>query len=232
MSGKWPIEHRPEIPLPVKREVRQRCGSGCIFCGCPIYDYDHIEDYADVRIHKADNLTFLCAMHHREKTGQRLSRNRVRLANADPINKRQRLGSAHPITYDLNDLVIHLGQTQFDIGSHSGGMSDSFPPLNVEGEVIIGLQRYGKWLELNLKLFNEDNHPVLLVKNGHLRHTTSTFDVQFVGQTLTTREESRKISLIITFSPEEGISIHRGRFWAHGFEFEIDEKGFRCRSSQ
>jgi len=30
------------IPLPIQREVRQRCGFGCVICGTLLYEYDHI----------------------------------------------------------------------------------------------------------------------------------------------------------------------------------------------
>ncbi len=38
---------RPKIPLPIQREVRQRCGFGCVICGLPLYDYDHIIGWAE-----------------------------------------------------------------------------------------------------------------------------------------------------------------------------------------
>jgi 5-methylcytosine-specific restriction endonuclease McrA len=42
---------RPKIPEGVKREVRQRCGFGCVICGLPIYEYDHLVPYAQVLSH-------------------------------------------------------------------------------------------------------------------------------------------------------------------------------------
>jgi hypothetical protein len=38
-------EDRPPIPLPVKRLVRQQCAFGCVLCGLPLYEYDHIVPY-------------------------------------------------------------------------------------------------------------------------------------------------------------------------------------------
>lgn len=34
------------IPLPIQREVRQRCGFGCVICGMPLYEYEHMEEWA------------------------------------------------------------------------------------------------------------------------------------------------------------------------------------------
>ena len=45
------VEYRPDIPAEIIRKVRQRCGFGCIFCGCPIYEIHHIIDWADTKSH-------------------------------------------------------------------------------------------------------------------------------------------------------------------------------------
>ncbi|WNG79930.1 hypothetical protein C6A86_016810 [Mycobacterium sp. ITM-2016-00316] len=62
-------DDRPPIPDPMKREVRQRCGFGCVICGHPIYEYEHMDDYAVVKRHGVANITLLCDGHHRLKTG-------------------------------------------------------------------------------------------------------------------------------------------------------------------
>ncbi|WP_198036130.1 hypothetical protein [Salegentibacter sp. T436] len=56
------------IPLPIQREVRQRCGFGCVICGLPLYEYEHMEEWAKVKRHDAEEITLLCDRHHREKT--------------------------------------------------------------------------------------------------------------------------------------------------------------------
>lgn len=48
---------RPAIPEPIKREVRQRCSFGCAICKLPIYEYEHIEEWAIVQRHVADEIT-------------------------------------------------------------------------------------------------------------------------------------------------------------------------------
>lgn len=40
------------IPEPVKREVRQACGFGCVFCGHALVEYEHVDPlFADARLH-------------------------------------------------------------------------------------------------------------------------------------------------------------------------------------
>ena len=79
---------RPDIPALVKRAVRQACGFGCVICGKPLYEIDHIVPYSVVREHDPDNLVLLCDGHHREKTNKLLTVDQVREARANPINLR------------------------------------------------------------------------------------------------------------------------------------------------
>lgn len=39
------MKKRPAIPESIKRQVRQEAKFGCIFCGSPIIEYHHIEEY-------------------------------------------------------------------------------------------------------------------------------------------------------------------------------------------
>ena len=68
-------ESRPAIPSGIQREVRQRCGFGCVICGMPLYEYEHMKEWAIVREHVADDITLLCDQHHREKTSGLLPKN-------------------------------------------------------------------------------------------------------------------------------------------------------------
>ncbi len=58
MEGK--IINSRNIPLPIQREVRKRCGFGCVLCGLPLYEYEHMEEWAQVKRHIADEITLLC----------------------------------------------------------------------------------------------------------------------------------------------------------------------------
>lgn len=77
-----------DIPLPVARVVRQRCGFGCVLCGLPLYEYDHLAGFANVQRHEAEEITLLCDRHHREVTAGLLPRNEVIAANGAPFNHR------------------------------------------------------------------------------------------------------------------------------------------------
>jgi HNH endonuclease len=79
---------RPDIPRSMKRSVRQRCGFGCVVCGAPLCDYDHIEEWSQKQEHMAENITLLCRRHNDEKSHGFLPLAHVREANANPVNLR------------------------------------------------------------------------------------------------------------------------------------------------
>ena len=70
------------IPLPIQRDVRRRCGFGCVLCGLPLYEYDHMLGWAQAQEHAANEITLLCDQHHREKTNGLLPSGAVRAAMA------------------------------------------------------------------------------------------------------------------------------------------------------
>jgi hypothetical protein len=45
------------VPAEIKRAVRQRCGFGCVLCGVPIFQYDHMIPFAEVQEHTEENIT-------------------------------------------------------------------------------------------------------------------------------------------------------------------------------
>jgi hypothetical protein len=81
------------IPADVKRQVRQRCGYGCVICAKAPYDYDHFDpEFKDAQSHDADGITLLCAEHHDLKKRSLLTNAQVASCNAAP--KAQAVGHA------------------------------------------------------------------------------------------------------------------------------------------
>jgi trigger factor len=204
------------IPLPIQREVRQRCGFGCVICGMPLYEYEHMEEWALVQRHVAEEITLLCDQHHREKTGGLLPKETVRQADSNPFNLQQ--GSSKPYT-------LHFAgrRAEIVIGSNSFTCEDQgygtvLIPISIDGTALIGFILGDGHLLLNLVIFDDCNTPVLHIKNNQLYYSTLPWDIQLVGTTLTIREAQRKILLEMEFSPPNKIEIIRGRFLRNGVE--------------
>ncbi len=207
------------IPLPIQREVRQRCGFGCVICGIPLYEYEHMDEWAEVERHVADEITLLCDQHHREKTGGLLPKEVVREANANPFNLREGVSRPYNLHFSGKIAEVEIGGNSFTCEDQ--GYGTAMVPLSVDGTPLIGLIMADGHLLLNLVIFDEFNAPVLHIKNNQLYYSTEPWDIQLVGTKLSVREAHRKILIEINFQPPNRIAINRGRFLRNGVEILV-----------
>lgn len=204
------------IPLPIQREVRQRCGFGCVICGMPLYEYEHMEEWAEVKRHVAEEITLLCDQHHREKTGGLLPKEVVKEADKNPYNLRTGVSKPYNLHFAGKEAKVEIGGNSFTCQDQ--GYGTAMVPISVDGTPLIGLILADGHLLLNVVIFDEFNAPVLHIKNNQLYYSTSPWDIQLVGTKLTVREAQRKILLEIDFYPPNRVVIERGRFLRNGVE--------------
>ena len=207
------------IPLPIQREVRQRCGFGCVICGMPLYEYEHMEGWATVQRHVADEITLLCDQHHREKTGGLLPLTAVRAANADPFNLREGISKPYALHFSGSEALVIVGGNRFTCADQ--GYGTLMVPVSIDGIPIIGLVLADGHLLLNVVAFNEFNEPVLHIKNNQLYYSVTPWDIQLVGTKLTIREGHGKILLELQFAPPNEVHVLRGRLLCNGVEVLI-----------
>lgn len=210
------------VPLPVQREVRQRCGFGCVICGMPLYEYEHMEEWALVKRHVAEEITLLCDQHHREKTGGLLPKEIVREANSNPFNLREGVSKPYTLHFSGKCAEVVIGGNSFTCEDE--GYGTIMVPISIDGVAMVGLILGDGHLLLNLVAFDEFNVPVLHIKNNQLFYSVAPWDIQLVGTTLTIREAHRKILLEIEFSPPNKVMIKRGRFLRNGVEVLVREE--------
>ena len=207
------------IPLPIQREVRQRCGFGCVICGMPLYEYEHMEEWALVKRHVADEITLLCDQHHREKTNRLLPKEVVRKANTEPFNLREGVSKPYLLHFSGEEAIVEIGGNTFSCVDQ--GYGTAMVPISVDGTPLIGLILADGHFLLNLVIFNEYNSPVLHIKNNQLIFKPVAWDIQLVGTTLTVRENHRKILIEIEFCPPNKVIFKRGRFLRNGVEILV-----------
>lgn len=207
------------IPLPIQREVRQRCGFGCVICGLPLYEYEHMAEWASVKRHVANEITLLCDQHHREKTGGLLPKEVVSKANLDPFNLRDNVSKPYNLHFSGKNAEIEIGSNSFTC--EDLGYGTAMVPISVDGTPLIGLIIADGHLLLNLVIFDEFNNPVLHIKNNQLYYSTEPWDIQLIGTKLTIREAHRKILIEIIFKPPNKVIINRGRFLRNGVEILV-----------
>lgn len=153
-------EQSRNIPEKIKREVRQRCGFGCVICGLPIYDYEHMKEWAKVKEHIAEDITLLCPEHHREKTAGRLPVEIVKEANRTPYNHQHSHSKSMQLYYKGDSCIFMIGSNNFSVESDKKSPSILIP-LMVDGFPVLSFVIKDKQLLLNANVFDKKNNLIL-----------------------------------------------------------------------
>ncbi|WP_273808826.1 MULTISPECIES: hypothetical protein [unclassified Pseudomonas] len=204
------------IPYPIQREVRQRCGFGCVICGMPLYEYEHMEEWAQVKRHVAAEITLLCDQHHREKTSGLLPKEAVRAANSDPYNLRNGASSPYTFHFTGSEATVEIGGNSFTCQDRGNGTF--MIPLLVDDTPLIAIVLSDGHFLLSVVIYDECNVPVLHIMSNQLIYSTEPWDIQLIGRTLTLREGPGKILIEFVFCPPNKVQITRGRFLRNGVE--------------
>lgn len=212
---------RPHIPTAVMREVRQRCGFGCVICGSPVYEYDHIKGWANVRRHVSDEITLLCKKHHGEKTLGLLPEEIVLKANASPYNLKNGNTSGYKLHFSGGACEISMGGLRFT-PSHTGVRM--MAPIMINSHAPILFEMDHDELFLGIGLIDGDGRDVFRIERNELRFITDFWDVEFVGTRLTIREKSRIFFLELDFRPPHRVIVKRFSFECDGYAVRIEPK--------
>lgn len=218
-SGNEPglvADKRPDLPLPLMREVRQRCGFGCVICGLPLFEYDHLLGWANVQRHVADEIALLCPRHHSEKTRGLLPGNDVREANEHPYNVREGTSKPYDLSYSGDSFEVNIGSVVFRGADR--GYGTIVHALRVDGVTLLGLILSEGHYLLNLTLFDAANNLLLRIVDNELVFNLTAWDIELVGRKLVLREGPRRILFDIEFAVPDRVIISRGRFLRNGVE--------------
>jgi hypothetical protein len=210
---------RPRIPDPVKRAVRQRCGFGCVICGFPLFEYDHLVPWSEVQEHDPDNLVLLCDRHHKEKTLHLLPVADVEAANANPRNLQTGLSPEYHLHYGGAECEADIGSNIHRWPEMVDGLVTI--PLLIDDTPIVMFRLEDGALLLTVQLFNAENELVVQVIDNELVFSAEQWDVEFKGQTLTIRHALRDVFVDMRFEPPARLVIGRGHIWRNGVEVEI-----------
>lgn len=218
------MQNRLAIPAEIKREVRQRCGFGCVICGFPLYEYEHMMEWAEVQRHVADEITLLCREHHGMKTNGLLPKEDVLKANSNPYNLQKGVSKNVMLYYSGKDVAFYLGDSCFKFE----GLPNNafFAPLVIDGLAMVGFRVEDDKLLLNFVAFDEFNKPILNIVDNELVYDSTQWDVEWVAQKLTVREAKGKILLQLQFEPPGVIRFSKGRVLRNGVEFLVGKNFF------
>jgi trigger factor len=210
---------RPPIPLPIQREVRQRCGFGCVICGIPLYEYEHMLEWAVVQRHITEEITLLCDKHHREKTSGLLPKEDVTKANENPHNLIEGVSKPYDLHYSGSECEVFIGSNSFT--TIDKGYGTQIIPVIIDEIPIVGFIMSEGHLLLTLNLFDDFNNFILRIVNNELVYKVTSWDIQFVGRNLIIRKSKGDILIDITFEVPNKIIINRGKLRCNGIDIVI-----------
>jgi hypothetical protein len=200
-SNKHGLSRR--IPASIKREVRKRCGFGCVVCGMAIAQYEHFDpEFADAKEHDALGITLLCGGCHDKVTRKFWSKEKVRMHNAKPLCIER--GHAHD-AFDISTdhPVIRIGPTAW---------IDTWNVLEVMGEQVLAIkppeESGGPYL-LSGILSDDSASELLIIEDNEWKVPSAQWDCVAEGRTVTIRRKLGEILLSLEVMPGIGIDIKR-----------------------
>ncbi len=183
------------IPTPIRREVRRRCGFGCVLCGNAIITYEHFDPpFAKARRHDPKGITLLCGSHQIESAKRLLSKNTIQQADKNPLCRQ--VGYAKHL--------FDIGNGRPSLSFAGNDFTQCGPKIEFEGESLFELLppelKSHRW-RLSARFRDQRNRIVCEIKENELLVNSGNFDVLETA----TRFEVR---------PEDGSAPY--------LEFEID----------
>lgn len=197
---------RPPIPAAIRLALRKRCGFGCVMCGSPVFDYEHVDGF-EVTGHDVDRMTLLCPFHHREKTAGRLPVDIVRAADAAPFNVGAKLTAGHPLYFRGAAARVLLGNAALGTKPVDGVGGEYACGIIVDGAVAVGFRFSDGHLRLDLELRDINNRTMIRIVDGELRLAVSNWDVKFEGRKLQIRSGAGQIMLEMVLNAPDEVHI-------------------------
>ncbi|RSS77795.1 HNH endonuclease [Streptomyces sp. WAC06128] len=210
---------RPPVPEPIKRQIRQRCGFGCVICGLPLYEYEHMSEWSNVKRHDPDEMTLLCPTHHAEKTRGLLPVAEVRAANRQPFNFRSGQSESFPLRYSGDSCLVKAGGGTW----RQDFTQDAVVPLVViRGCPVVEIKKQDERLLLSMRIYSKQGKLLLKIIENELVFSVASWDVELTGRRLTIRGGARDILAQIEFHTPDVIVITRGVFAFGGFQVQVE----------
>jgi hypothetical protein len=191
------------IPEDVKREIRRRCGFGCVVCGLGYYEYEHFNpDFKDAKEHSAEGMTLLCSQCNQKRARKTLSVETVVLANGNPKCKQAGFASER---YDFwtDPVEVKIGGLTF---------LDCAALIRVNGVDILSFrapENEGEPVRFSGFFSDNSGDGILNIVDNVWHAGGNSWDIETVGPVITFRRALGDISLKIRVKPPGAIVVEK-----------------------
>lgn len=206
------------IPESVKREVRQRCGFGCVICGLGFYEYEHFDpDFAYAKEHMPRGMTPLCSQCNRKRARGRLSAETVSRWNAHPKCREQGFANEW-FDFGVEPIEVLFAGVSFYECQHLV-VIDDVPLLGVLPPAAVGQP-----VQLSGRFADRYGRTSLKIERNEWRAATHNWDVECVGPRITVRKGRGDIASMLRMDPPHRLVVERLDMYLHGVCLVGDEK--------
>lgn len=204
---------RPNIPESIKKEVRKKCYYGCVICGNPITEYEHIEEWHKVKKHEVENLTLLCSSHHAEVTKKMIDKEYIREKTLDPFNKNRAETPNHHIYFRGNEFKVVIGTTIFEEENFT---NEERVIIKIANKPIVTAKFENNNLLISMTFFDNNDIAVFKIVDNELILSTEGYDIKNITNRFIITKYERVIFEFEVSPPKKLIiskmnMIYRGR---------------------
>lgn len=206
------------IGAEIKREVRRRCGFGCVICGLGFYDYEHFApDFADALTHDPDGITLLCMQCNQKRNRKVLSAETVSRHNADPRCLKEGFANEWLDVSTDSVEVVFAGST----------FTDCTHILNICGDNVLSIlppEFPGEPCRVSGLFADDTGATTLRIDNNQWLAGADNWDVEWIGKTLTIRKGPGDIVLVLKTLPPRKLIVERLSMHINGIHVAGNDK--------
>lgn len=202
------------IKASVKEKIRRDAGFGCVFCGCVLVEYEHIEpEFHNAKEHDPGKMTLLCPMCHDKVTKKHISKNKVWKAKESP--------KALKDGYVRDTLFVATDSLDINIGNARTSM------------MAIAIKLYGKplfWFEPHSTedgeefrvcciFYGPNGQPIAYINRNEYIAIVGKPDIVSKGSSL--KITDKKLGCLLEISREGDEPLHIKRLFAQLYSTKV-----------
>ncbi len=191
------------IPGPIRREIRQRCGFGCVICGLSLYDYEHFNpEFKDAKKHNPGGITLLCMQCNQKKRRGHISTDTVARANNSPKSREQGF-SNEAFDFGFEPIEVKFAGFTFKNCQHLIKVGN-IPILSISNPECEGAP-----YALSGRFCDDTGAATLRIDEKIWSVGADNWDVECIGPRITIRKGLRDIVLTLKSEPPKRLIVER-----------------------
>lgn len=199
-----------EIPVAIRRSLRQEANFGCAKCGNPLIQMHHIIPWNQTHTHNPEDMLALCPNDHYRADMHEYSEVYLRELKHSPHNA---ICVNDAFMVQTNELTVSLADIIF-VNTPRILVVDDFD--------IISLNKENKFPQINVNFFDKFDRWIAIVdQNQWYVDTRTVWDIEYRPRHLIVRCTPRNISLELEIIDD--VIFIRGTLYFNGYKIEATQ---------